>query len=169
MALLTKDIYRGYKFSVEITGVTFERVAFQKVSGLKTSVEVVDYREGNMPDRMEKLPGMMTYDAVTLERGLSYDNDFLKWMKTVCDLSTGGNGDAPVKSGSSFNEYRKDVTIKLYDKTGTVVKEYTLQKAFPSEYSIGDFDASSNDVVISTLVLQHHGIIERQVDQSFSV
>ena len=40
------------------------------------------------------------------------------------------------------------------------LSEYTLQKAFPSEYSIGDFDASSNDVVISTLVLQHHGIIE---------
>ena len=162
MALLTKDIYRGYKFSVEIAG-GLQRVAFQKVSGLKTSVEVVDYREGNMPDRMEKLPGMMTYDAVTLERGLSYDNDFLKWMKKVCDITRVGAGPNPPPSGSSFSEYRKDVTIKLYDKTGTAVKEYILQKAFPSEYSIGDFDASSNDVVISTLVLQHHGIIETEL------
>ncbi len=164
MALLTKDIYRGYKFSVSIQGGSFKRVAFQKVSGLKTSVEVVDYREGNMPDRMEKLPGMMTYDAVTLERGLSEDSDFLTWMKTVCNISTTGRGPNPPESGGKFSEYRKDVTIKLYDKTGTAVKEYILQKAFPSEYSIGDFDASSNDVVISTLVLQHHGIIEREIN-----
>ena len=61
MANLIKDVYRGYKFSVTYEG--FTRVSFQKVTGLKSSVEVVEYREGNMPDRMEKLAGMMTYDS----------------------------------------------------------------------------------------------------------
>jgi len=154
-----KDIYRGYKFTVQVSNLTFKRTAFQKVSGLKTSVEVVDYREGNMPDRMEKLPGMMTYDTVTLERGLSKDDDFLGWIKKVCDVTTTGSTVPPSGQAS----YKHDVIICLFDKTATKVKEYTLLGAFPSEYSIGDFDASSNDVVISTLVLQHHGIKETEL------
>ncbi len=161
MANLTRDVYRGYKFSVQVAG--FERVAFQKVTGLKSSVEVVEYREGNMPDRMEKLAGMMSYDAVTLERGISYDEDFNKWMKQVCDVVSGAaESPTATANNSDFgtNSYRKDVTITLHDKTGAAVKEYVLLKAFPSEYTVGDFDATSNDVVISSLVLQHHGIIE---------
>lgn len=163
MANLTKDVYRGYKFSVSVNG--FDRMAFQKVTGLKTSVEVVEYREGNMPERMEKLAGMMTYDAVTLERGISYDSDFNNWMKTVCNVIDGANAEPVAASPTSLGDfgassYRKNVVIKLHDKKGDVVKQYTLMNAWPSEYTVGDFDATSNDVVISSLVLQHHGIKE---------
>ena len=157
MAIL-KDIYRGYKFTVTISGNNIlTRTAFQKVSGLKTSVEVVDYREGNMPDRVQKIPGMMSYDTVTLERGLSNDSDFKNWVEKVCKVSDGGSTTMPA-GGSA--DYARQVTITLYNKQGQAVKEYKLLDAFPSEYTIGDFDASSNDVVISTIVLQHHGIIE---------
>lgn len=155
-----KDIYRGYKFTVELPSTLgFERSAFQKVTGMKASVEVVEYREGNMHDRMEKFAGMMSYDAVTLERGLSNDEDFQKWMKLVCDIQS-----TSTLPGSGLDkDYRLDVTIKLHDKSGRPVRQYTLLKAFPSEYTMGDFDATSNDVVITSLVLQHHGIIERKL------
>lgn len=160
MALLSSDILRGYKFSVSI-GNYFSRSAFQKVTGLKSSVEVVEYREGNMPDRMEKFAGMMTYDAVTFERGISNDDDFNKWMKAVCDINSRGQGQLPPPGGELDSQYRRDITVKLHNKDGQVAKEYTLLKAFPSEYTIGDFDATSNDVVISSLTIQHHGIIEK--------
>ena len=165
MASLQKDIYRGYKFTVSINSIQGqERSAFQKVTGMKASVEVVEYREGNMLDRMEKFAGMMSYDAVTLERGLSNDEDFKKWMKEVCDISSTVDGVPPGGAGDRGTaSYRKDVVITLHDKSGNAVKEYTLLKAFPSEYTMGDFDATSNDVVITSLVLQHHGIIERKL------
>ena len=165
MATLTRDVYRGYKFTVEIAG--FQRAAFQKVTGLKSAVEVVDYREGNMPDRMEKLAGMTTYDTVTLERGISDDDDFNTWIKSVGNASIEAAQDGagvPLQAGVGVDvgagSYRKDVVIKLYNKQGTAVKQYKLIGAFPSEYTVGDFDATSNDVVISSLVLQHHGFIE---------
>ena len=164
MATLEKDIYRGFKFSVQING--FDRAAFQKVSGLKTSIEVVEYREGNMLDRMEKFSGMMTYDTITLERGVSFDDDFRKWMASVCDATTGaGTTGVPNGGGPDFGEgnYRKDVVINLHNKQGAIVKEYKIIGAFPSEYEIGDLDATSNDVLINTLVLQHHGITERSL------
>lgn len=161
-----KDVYRGFKFSVSIqgrSGPSLTRAAFQKVTGLKSSVEVVEYREGNMPDRMEKLAGMMTYDSVTLERGISYDDDFNQWMRLVCNALKVGQAGAPPESGRpdfGDDSYRCDLTITLFDKMGKRVKEYKLLNAWPSEYTIGDFDATSNDVVISSLVLQHHGIEE---------
>lgn len=160
MANLTRDIYRGFKFTVEMGGGTnyFNRTAFQKVSGLKTTVEVVEYREGNNPDRAEKLIGMMSFDAVTFERGLSDDDDFNSWIKAVSANTLGSN--APVPSGGLDADVRRDLTVTLYNKAGVAAKKYVLKGAWPSEYSIGDFDASSNDVVISTLTVQHHGIIE---------
>jgi len=168
MAVLSKDVYRGYKFRVTLSSTSNQfnlvRSAFQKVTGMKSSVEVVEYREGNMPDRMEKMAGMMTYDSVTLERGISYDNDFNLWMKNVCDVATTG----VIPASSSLNDvgansYRCNVIIKLFNKQGQAVKKYTLKDAWPSEYTIGDFDATSNDVVISSLVLQHHGIEEEDL------
>ena len=160
MAELTRDIYRGFKFTVQIDG--FNRGSFQKVSGLKTSIEVVEYREGNMPDRMEKFSGMMTYDTITLERGVSYDDDFNKWMSSVCNVQGGGGDSVPSGGGADFGaeSYRKDLTITLFNKQGIGVKEYKIKGAFPSEYEVGDLDATSNDVLINTLVLQHHGIQE---------
>lgn len=165
MANLTRDIYRGFKFTVEMNGTGtkyFNRAAFQKVSGLKTTVEVVEYREGNNPDRAEKLIGMMSFDAVTFERGLSNDDDFNSWMKAVsADTLSGGEEGVP---GSGLDaDVRRDLTVTLYNKAGAKVKQYILKGAWPSEYSIGDFDASSNDVVISTLTVQHHGIIETAI------
>jgi len=160
MATLTSDILRGYKFSVSFEQGFFKRTAFQKVTGLKTSVEVVEYREGNMADRMEKFAGMMTYDTVTFERGISNDDDFNQWMKKVCDVTGGGtipNGGSPE---TGLDSYRKNITVTLHNKQGGVAKKYILLDAFPSEYTVGDFDATSNDVVISSLSIQHHGIIE---------
>lgn len=168
MASLTKDVYRGFKFSVEVESPRHfkARASFQKVTGMQSSVEVVEYREGNMADRMEKLAGMMSYDSVTLERGISDDDDFNAWMKEVCDVVSGG-GSNGVPSGGLADigaaSYRCNVVITLHNKQGNAVKTYKLLDAWPSEYTIGDFDATSNDVVISTLVLQHHGIKETNI------
>ena len=162
MAILSTDIYRGFKFTVQMSGDSnyfAGRTAFQKVSGLKTTVEVVEYREGNNPDRAEKLIGMMSFDAITLERGLSSDDAFNQWIKAVSG-DTLGNPAADMPAAGLDKDVRRDLVINLHDKAGKVVKVYKILKAWPSEYSIGDFDATSNDVVISSLVLQHHGIIE---------
>lgn len=163
MPQLQKDVYRGFKFSVTIDG--FERASFQKVTGLKSAIEVVEYREGNMPDRMEKLPGMMSFDAVTLERGISFDDDFREWIEETTSVVGSAEGEvfsSTTKNdiGSPASTYRRDVFISLHDKKGNAVKDYLLIGAWCSEYTIGDFDATSQDVVISSLVIQHHGIIE---------
>jgi phage tail-like protein len=79
-------------------------------------------------------------------------------MKAVSANTLNSGAEVPV--GGLDADVRRDLTVTLYNKAGQKVKQYVLKGAWPSEYSIGDFDASSNDVVISTLTVQHHGIIE---------
>src|SRR2546430_10160927 len=50
-----KDPYRSYGFLVEIDGIT--RAGFRECSGLDSSQDPVDYREGNEPHTARKLPG----------------------------------------------------------------------------------------------------------------
>jgi phage tail-like protein len=149
-----RDPYRNFKFEVEIDG--FTRAGFQKIGGLKHSVEVIEYREGGTNETTLKMPGQSSFDAVTFERGKSDDTDFLTWIQSIFSLD---NADG----AQGTEDYRKDVTIYLKDKAGSQVVKWTLYNCWPSEMSSSDLDATGNDVVIETLVLQNEGIKEEKV------
>ena len=57
------DPYRGFNFRVEIDGIT--QAGFQEVSGLDTSTDAVDYREGTDPNHTRKLTGLNKFAAIT--------------------------------------------------------------------------------------------------------
>src|ERR1700754_3828402 len=81
------DHYRGFNFLVEIDGIT--QAGFQEVSGLDTSTPSVDYRQGDFGTRgVSKLPGINTYSAISLKRGLTDSDELWKWRQTVMDGST---------------------------------------------------------------------------------
>ncbi|MHA2429172.1 MAG: phage tail protein [Candidatus Hermodarchaeia archaeon] len=143
------DPYRNFKFEVEIDG--FVRAGFSKVTGLKQTIEKVEYREGGDNETPRKLPGQSTFDDVVLERGLSIDSDFVDWIEQVFDLdrSEGNQGD---------ENFRKKVVIYLKDKGGNRVKKWVIYRAWPSENADPDLDASGNDVAIETLTLANEGI-----------
>ena len=44
-----------------------------KVTGLKRTTEVVKFRDGADPSTSRKSPGRNEFDAITLERGITYD------------------------------------------------------------------------------------------------
>jgi phage tail-like protein len=156
------DPYRGFKFKVVIDG--FTKAGFQKVSGLKEATEVTDYREGTDAVTPRKLPGLTSYDNVTLEHGLSNNQDFRKWRQQIVNLGkeAGAAGDGPAGTAPPL-EFRKTVVISLFDKGGNEVKQYELLEAWPASLEIGDLDAMSSDVVIESLELTHEGLKENAV------
>lgn len=151
------DPYRNFKFEVEIDG--FVRAGFSKVTGLKHTVEVVEYREGGENETMRKLPGQSSFDPVTFERGKSADDsgDMDNWIREIFNL------DAKDGLQGENDLFRRNVSIYLKDKAGTRRVKWTLLRAWPSEYSAGDLDASANDVHIETLVLQNEGVLEERL------
>ena len=149
---MPRDPYRNFKFEVEIEG--FVHAGFQKVSGIKSTTESIEYREGAENETPRKLTGQTMFDDVTLERGTSNNEDFLQWRNMIFNVDN-VDGNQGTEEG-----FRKDVIIYLKNKSGTRVKKWKVLNAWPSEYSIGDLDASGNDVLIETMVLKNEGIQE---------
>lgn len=146
------DPYRNFKFEVEIDG--FARAGFSKVSGLQHSIEVTEYREGGENETPRKLPGQSTFEDVTMERGMSNDSDFVDWIQQVFNLD---NAEGEQNNGVG-EEFRRNVVIFLKNKSGQRVVKWTVFRAWPMQDGSGDLDASSSDVLISTLVLTNEGI-----------
>ena len=72
-----RDPYRGFKFRVEITGIT--RFGFREVSGLDSANDPIDYREGeDKTSTISKLPGLKKFSPITLKRGITDDKEIWK-------------------------------------------------------------------------------------------
>ena len=131
------DPYRGFNFLVEIDGIA--QAGFQEVSGLDTSTPSIDYREGNDPNHVRKIPGMNQYTPVTLKRGITDSDELFKWRQTVVD------GKAQRRNGS----------IVLLDDTGAEKLRWNFLNAWPSKWTGPSFNATSATLAIETLELTH--------------
>jgi phage tail-like protein len=78
------DPYRTFKFQIPINGQPV--AGFRKMSALKKSTEAVDWRTGGDPTHVRKLPGGTSYEAITLEQGLTHDLYVVKPTWTDCVL-----------------------------------------------------------------------------------
>jgi phage tail-like protein len=123
----------------------------QKMGALKKTTEQVKWRSAGDPSHQRILPGGTSYEAVTMEQGLSHDPAFEDWANLVNNIQ----GDAAI----SLVNFRKDIIINVLNLQGVVVISYTLRRAWVSEYqALPELDANSmNAVGIQTLTLQHEG------------
>src|SRR5215813_190668 len=79
-----RDPYKNFKFRVKWEGRYIAGVS--KVSGLKRTTDVVDYRDGSEPSIVRKLPGLTKFEPITIERGVTHDPEFERWANSVYDL-----------------------------------------------------------------------------------
>jgi phage tail-like protein len=144
------DPYKNFKFRLRWGGQYVTGIS--KVSGLKRSSEVVEHREGGDPSTSRKSPGRTEYEPLTLERGVTDDDAFESWANQVWKLG------APLGQESSLNEFRKDISIELYNEAGQFVRAWKVYRCWPSEYhALPDLDAGGNNVAIEVLTLENEG------------
>ena len=67
------DPYKSYRFLVYFGLDTTPVAAVSKVSALKRSSDVIEYKEGGTPIILKGL-GRTKYEPITLERGVTYDS-----------------------------------------------------------------------------------------------
>lgn len=146
------DPFTGFKFRVIVATFSSD-IGFQKVSGLKESTEVVEYREGTDPITKRKLPGLTVYDPVTFTRGLSTSHDLLDWRAQVATASSPGDGVPP-------DGFRRTVTVQMFAKGNNdqAVQSWEILKAWPQELNHSDLDAEGSAVVIQSMILANEGI-----------
>jgi phage tail-like protein len=144
------DPYKNFKFRVKWDGKPVAGVS--KVSTLKRTTEVVKHREGGDPSSSRKSPGRTEYDAITLERGVTHDTEFEKWANKVWNYGSG------LGAETSLKDFRKDITIELYNEAGQLVLSYKVFRCWVSEFqSLPDLDANANAVAIAKLKLENEG------------
>jgi phage tail-like protein len=146
--------YRNFKFRVYFEGKTDPVALVSKMTALKRTTEVVEWREGGESNTVRKLAGKSKYEPITLEQGLSLDTDFEDWADQVNKF--GGTDQA-----KKDNEFRKELRVEVLDLDGEKVLKYTIRKCWVSEYTaIPDFDANANAVAIKTLKIEHEGWVK---------
>jgi len=146
------DPYKNFKFRVKWDNNVVAGIS--KVSGLKRTTEVVKHREGGDPSTSRKSPGRTEFDAITLERGVTFDTEFEKWANKVWDFAHSGQPGQEV----SLRDFRKNITIEVYNEAGQKVTAYNLFRCWVSEYqSLPDLDANANAVAIQHIKLENEG------------
>ena len=144
------DPYKNFKFRVRWDGRYVAGVS--KVSALKRSTELVEHREGGNPSTTNKSPGRTKYEAITLERGVTHDTEFEKWANKVWNFGSG------LGLETSLSDFRKDITIDVYNEAGQLVLAYNVFRCWVSEYqALPDLDANANAVAIQTIKLENEG------------
>jgi phage tail-like protein len=150
------DPYKNFKFRIKWDGRYVAGIS--KVSALKRSTELVEHREGGNPSTSNKSPGRTKFEAITLERGVTHDTEFEKWANKVWNFGSG------LGSEVSLKDFRKDLTIDVYNEAGQKVLGYNVFRAWVSEYqALPDLDANANAVAIQTIKLENEGW-ERDLD-----
>jgi phage tail-like protein len=142
------DPYKNFKFRVlwdnqPVLGVS-------KVGALKRTTEVVKHRSGGENSIDHKSPGRTSYDAITLEQGLTHDPAFEAWASTTHTYA----GDAMM----DLDGYKKELTLEVMNERGQVAFRYFLHACWVSSYTaIADLDANANAVLIQSLTVELEG------------
>src|SRR5438128_7369324 len=114
------DPYKNFKFRVRWDGKYVAGVS--KVSSLKRTTEVVKHRTGGDPSSSRKSPGRSEYEAITLERGVTHDPEFEQWATKVWNFGAGLGAEVSLK------DFRKDITIELYNEAGQLALSYHVYR-----------------------------------------
>ena len=134
------DPYAGYNFYIEWSGVI--HAGFRECSGLDSTQEAGTYREGTDPMTMRKLPGLVTYANITLQRGITNNDELYKWRQNIVSGVTD----------------RREVSIVLLDDQAQEKIRWNLTNCWPTSWKAPGLNATTNDVAIESLEIVHEGI-----------
>src|SRR5271163_2380236 len=107
------DPYKSWRFLVYFGQSTTPVAAVSKVTALKRTTEVVEYKEGGNAIILKGL-GRTKYEPITLERGITYDKDFITWADYTQKLDQG-------HPNTSLANLRREITIALLNEEGQTV------------------------------------------------
>jgi len=142
------DPYLNFKFKVMFDG---QYVAgLNKCSALKRTTEVTAWYEAGDQASPRQIPGKTKYEPITLEAGITFDRTFEAWANAVNNYQ----GEAAM----SLKNFRKDISIDVFNLQGTLILRYHVFNCWVSEYqALPELAADGNAVMIATIKLENEG------------
>ena len=135
----------GFNYRLEIEG----KLAgyFTEVSGIGSEHEIVEHKvvDDNGREIVQKIPGRLKWENVTLKRGITDAMDIWDWRKLVED---GKMGDA-----------RTNCSIIMMDRNYEDVARWDFVEAWPSKVSGPSVKSDSNEFGVEEVTLVHEGMV----------
>jgi phage tail-like protein len=144
------DPYKSYRFQVFFGTSTTAVAAVSKITALKRTSDVIEYKEGGNPVILKGL-GRMKYEPITLERGVTQDLDFIAWADTSQVLDQG-------HASTSLANLRREVRLQLLNEEGQPARGYIIHRCWVSEFqALPDLDAGANAIALEHIKLENEG------------
>ncbi len=140
------DPYRGQRYLLEIDGIS--QAGFSEATIPETTQKPIEYRNGNEPPTVRKIPGLITYGDLTLKWGVTDSMDLYNWRVMVQD--------------GKMKDARKNVAVVILDETGAAKSRWEFSQAWPTKYDAPDLKSTGDDIAIETLVIAHEGMIRKK-------
>jgi phage tail-like protein len=134
------DPFLNFNYLVEIDGIA--RAAFHEVSGLDSTIDVIEHREGGANTTPRKLAGQTKHANIVLRWGMTIDNQLFDWHQTVV-LGTVD---------------RRNGSVVLLDRRGIEIARWNFVRAWPYKYTGPSLSAKASDVAIESVELAHEGL-----------
>lgn len=134
--------------------VTIQKTAisFSEVKGIDFAMDVQPLRSGGDSFTSYYLPKGKTYSDLILSRGiLKKGDDFFTWCNET--LSS-----PPKKDYIKL----KNILVSLLDESNNPIKTWIFKQAYPVKWSLSDFNAMKNEVVIESIHFKYNSFFIQQ-------
>lgn len=137
---MPSDPFSNFRFKLEIDKLSVSE--FMEVSGIASSVDVIEYSDGSGPSTVRKIPGRSKYENITLKWGMTSSLELYDWHAKILQ----GERD------------RRSLSIILLDATGVEIARWNVIEAWPCNYEGPTLNAKTNEVAIESIELAHGGL-----------
>jgi phage tail-like protein len=113
-------------------------LGFQEVSGLSVDMETESYKEGGENRFVHQLPLRAKYEDLVLKRGLLAESGIILWCLDAIN---------------NFVFKPINIMVSLQNEHHVPVYSWYVINAFPKKWSVSNFNAQENNIVVESLTL----------------
>lgn len=115
---------------------------FSECTGLESTMQVEEYREGGRNDGVLKFPGRIAGANIKLKRGVGISPDLWNWHEGFLR----GQGK------------RRDGVIELINDAGDIVATWRFRRALPIRWDGPNLIAGQSHLAVEELEIAHEGL-----------
>ncbi|MBK8135683.1 MAG: phage tail protein [Chloroflexi bacterium] len=137
----------GFNFQLEVSGTAPMTGYFTECAGIGSENEIVEHKvvDENGHELVQKIPGRLKFQDVTLKRGITADMQIWAWRALV---EQGHMGDA-----------RANMSIIMLDRDYTPVARWDFINAWPSKVTGPSVKSDDNSFGVEEVTIVHEGMI----------
>lgn len=133
----------GFYFRLEVLELDQAKaddVRFSEVGGLSLELATEEVAEGGENRFLQKYPARSKYPELVLKRGLLMKSALFDWVMAALQ---------------DFSFSPKQANLQLLNEQGEPLMSWHFTGVYPTRWSVSDFNAQSNTVVVESLQLYY--------------